>query len=204
MSSSHPLMLQSSLPGVVPPLRPTLSGQSLSFSQEISDNFSINSGYYPPQPHSRQSSNASATSYHSLASTQITSPEDSPPSATLKQQQPQSLVARSHSLRRTRTGASPYPRDSLGIHSDVYSSSSETEDFMYQNHPQNYQNTMYIHPSVAHMDTHAMGHQPPQSYHPRPHINQDTSNLEQLATNVKIATTTSASDRAKQIFVHAW
>lgn len=35
-------------------------------------------------------------------------------------------------------------------------------------------------------------------------INPDHHALEKLAANVRAATTTSASDRAKQIFVQAW
>lgn len=63
-----------------------------------------------------------------------------------------------------------------------------------------YQN-MYMHPSVAHIDP-MQSVQQHQAYG-RIAMSQD-HNLEQLASNVRSATTTSASDRAKQIFVHAW
>jgi regulatory factor X len=69
---------------------------------------------------------------------------------------------------------------------------------------------MYMHPSVAHIDPisiqqhhhHSQASNAPPAAYGRA-MSAD-HNLEQLASNVRSATTTSASDRAKQIFVHAW
>ncbi|KXN86280.1 Protein sak1 [Leucoagaricus sp. SymC.cos] len=97
----------------------------------------------------------------------------------------------------SRVRASPYPRDTDSVHS----SSSETEDIMYFAH----QHTPEYQPIYG----------PPQAMAPSPEtmhtanafgrmaISQDHA-LEKLAANVRAATTTSASDRAKQIFVQAW
>lgn len=97
-----------------------------------------------------------------------------------------------------RAKASPYPRDTDSVHS----SSSETEDIsMYlTNSTPDYQ-TMFgaaqttMAPSQEAMHTAgAFG---------RMTLSPDHA-LEKLAANVRAATTTSASDRAKQIFVQAW
>lgn len=102
---------------------------------------------------------------------------------------------------RARVQASPYPRDTDSVHS----SSSETEDIamflgsapeyhhsmnMYGGPPQH---TMAPSQEAIHA-TGAFG---------RMTLNNDQA-LEKLAANVRAATTTSASDRAKQIFVQAW
>ncbi|KAF7332217.1 RFX-type winged-helix domain-containing protein [Mycena kentingensis (nom. inval.)] len=97
---------------------------------------------------------------------------------------------------RARVAASPYPRDTDSVHS----SSSETDDIsMYLQNPE------YHHMYAA----------PPQTIAPNPEamhaagafgrmtLSPDHA-LEKLAANVRAATTTSASDRAKQIFVQAW
>jgi regulatory factor X, other len=228
---------------------------NLSMSEaHLSDNLyqSAHFSHSPPSllalPHSRHSSNASATSY-SLASTGIPSPADSPPSATsttsstIKHSNNLGPIPRT-TIRRARTGTSPYPREPhIHSSSDVYSSASETEDLhMYlpthhhhqphhQHHPQQQlqpqqlqphghpmqdpYGSMYMHPSVAHIDpmqsiqqrpplhhSTPVGVAPPSSYGGR--VASSDHNLEQLANNVRSATTTSASDRAKQIFVHAW
>lgn len=238
-----PMMLNSTLPGVVLPLsRPASSPsaysrpQSASGAAEIqsylnmSDNHLSDNPYQSTYtsrpgaalPHSRQSSNASATSYSlASASTGLASPADSPPSNPGFKHPISNLgpVPRT-TIRRARTGTSPYPREPH-IHSgsDVYSSSSEAEDLqMYlptHHHqpqtPDHYANmsNMYMHPSVAHIDPisiqqhhHNQGSNAPPAAYGRP-MSAD-HNLEQLASNVRSATTTSASDRAKQIFVHAW
>lgn len=97
---------------------------------------------------------------------------------------------------RARAAASPYPRDNESVHS----SSSETEDM-----------TMFLGNSPA--DYHTMftsGHQLPpaqETMHAAGafgRMSLGTDQLEKLAANVRAATTTSASDRAKQIFVQAW
>ncbi|KAG6814186.1 hypothetical protein H0H92_000863 [Tricholoma furcatifolium] len=98
---------------------------------------------------------------------------------------------------RARVAASPYPRDTDSVHS----SSSETEDIsMYLSAgPTEYGGMFSAHPSMGHS---------PDTIHPsnafgRMAISPDHA-LEKLAANVRVATTTSASDRAKQIFVQAW
>ncbi|PVF93725.1 hypothetical protein CPB86DRAFT_818571 [Serendipita vermifera] len=300
-----PMMLNSTLPGVVLPLsRPAsspssssasttsstaysrplphlqteggapgyLANLSMSEAPLSSDNlyqsahFSLNPPHHSHSlpslaPHSRHSSNASATSY-SLASTGIPSPADSPPSATSTTHSTTSSLKHNlgpiprTTIRRARTGTSPYPREPH-IHStsDVYSSASETEDLqMYlpphhhqahhqQQHPQHHHqlqpqlqphghghpmqdpygggNMYSLHPSVAHIDPmQSIQQRPPPLHHSSSGVgvapgasyggrmpsssSADHHNLEQLANNVRSATTTSASDRAKQIFVHAW
>ncbi|KAH0587552.1 DNA-binding protein RFX2 [Termitomyces sp. J132] len=98
---------------------------------------------------------------------------------------------------RARVAASPYPRDTDSVHS----SSSETDDIsmFLSNPPSDYHGmfpgaqTMAPSPDTMH----------PASAFGRMAINTDHT-LEKLAANVRVATTTSASDRAKQIFVQAW
>ena len=158
-------------------------------------------------PHSRQSS--SATSY-SLPSTGLISPADSPPSATSLK--PNAIHGLNRTIRRARTNTSPYPRDPH-IHSgseSVNGSSSEAEDmnmYLQPTHdsvqPASYQ-PIYVHPSVAHIDPMQMHPLQVPRQLPQTQQHQSDNALEQLASNVRSATTTSASDRAKQIFVHAW
>jgi regulatory factor X len=97
---------------------------------------------------------------------------------------------------RARAAASPYPRDTDSVHS----SSSETDDI-----------AMFLGNSIP--DYSMFGGS--QSMAPNPEtmhaagafgrmtLSPDHA-LEKLAANVRAATTTSASDRAKQIFVQAW
>lgn len=141
--------------------------------------------------HTRHSS--TSTSY-SLPSTGITSPADSPP-----QSGPQgglkSLPGRMSHLR-ARAATSPYPRE----HADsVHSSSSETDEIAMflssQAAPDFHHTPIYAQPSHIHHD--------PSGQFGRMSLRLDHG-LEQLAANVRSATTTSASDRAKQIFVQAW
>ena len=99
---------------------------------------------------------------------------------------------------RARVAASPYPRDTDSVHS----SSSETEDItMFLDNAASEYQSMYggVHSNMgpsqeALHTTGAFG---------RMSLTQDHA-LEKLAANVRAATTTSASDRAKQIFVQAW
>lgn len=161
-------------------------------------------------PHSRQSS--SATSY-SLPSTGLISPADSPPSATSLK--PNAIHGLNRTIRRARTNTSPYPRDPH-IHSgseSVNGSSSDAEDMNMYLQPTHdpVQSTayppIYVHPSVAHIDpmqSVAMHQLQVPRQVPQTQQHQSDNALEQLASNVRSATTTSASDRAKQIFVHAW
>ncbi|KZW04023.1 hypothetical protein EXIGLDRAFT_600153 [Exidia glandulosa HHB12029] len=144
-----------------------------------------------PATHTRHSS--TSTSY-SLPSTGITSPADSPPQSGapggLK-----SLPARMSHIR-ARAATSPYPRD----HADsVHSSSSETDEiamFLSSQAQPDYHST-----AIYAQQTHIQ-HDPSQQFG-RMSLRLDHG-LEQLAANVRSATTTSASDRAKQIFVQAW
>lgn len=103
---------------------------------------------------------------------------------------------------RARVAASPYPRDSESVHS----SSSETEDMsLFLANPTPDYNPMYNHHA-----THHQMHPSQDALHAtgafgRMNINtSDPHGLEKLAAAVRAATTTSASDRAKQIFVQAW
>jgi regulatory factor X len=97
---------------------------------------------------------------------------------------------------RARAAASPYPRDTDSVHS----SSSETEEMAMYINPQSHEYPAYgngvINPS-AHEPSHTAGAFGRMSLSSEQH-------LEKLAANVRAATTTSASDRAKQIFVQAW
>ncbi|PBK69645.1 uncharacterized protein ARMOST_05346 [Armillaria ostoyae] len=99
---------------------------------------------------------------------------------------------------RARAAASPYPRDTDSVHS----SSSETDDIaMFLGNSAPEYPTMYggqPHTMAPNQDAlHAVG------AFGRMTLNNDHA-LEKLAANVRAATTTSASDRAKQIFVQAW
>ncbi|KAL4081873.1 hypothetical protein V8B97DRAFT_1862803 [Scleroderma yunnanense] len=145
--------------------------------------------YFPADP-VRHSSAA-----YSLNHTDL-SPGQSPPNSNLTNPSLKGHIRQTHL--RARAAASPYPRDTESVHS----SSSETDDIsMYLGSSSNYPTTMYGHaqPMPAnHQDaihtTGAFG---------RMSISPDHA-LEKLAANVRVATTTSASDRAKQIFVQAW
>lgn len=119
-------------------------------------------------------------------------------------------------IRTARNASNPYAHRAGGDAESVYSSSSETEDMaMFFNHsPPDYQG-LYVPPQHHHQ--HHQQH--PQQQQQQPQSSQDAfhaagqfgrmslqadQQLEQLAANVRAATTTSASDRAKQIFVQAW
>ncbi|KAL4262047.1 RFX-like DNA-binding protein [Pleurotus pulmonarius] len=100
---------------------------------------------------------------------------------------------------RTRVAASPYPRDTDSVHS----SSSETEDismYLGANPGSDYHNNMYMGAHTMAPSQEAMN---AAGAFGRMSISSDAA-LEKLAANVRAATTTSASDRAKQIFVQAW
>ena len=145
--------------------------------------------YLPADP-VRHSSAAYTLSHTDLVSGQ-SSPNSHPANPTLK-----AHIRQSHL--RARAAASPYPRDTESVHS----SSSETDDIsMFLGGSSDYQTAMYGHAqpmSTNHQDAiHATG------AFGRMSISPDHS-LEKLAANVRVATTTSASDRAKQIFVQAW
>ncbi|THH11732.1 hypothetical protein EW145_g448 [Phellinidium pouzarii] len=139
--------------------------------------------------HTRQSSSSTAFS------TDLSSPADSPPNHNLANPSLKSHLRQTHI--RTRVATSPYPRDA----ESVYSSSSENEDMsLYFSNPSppDYTNMYLPGPATQHQEAfHAAGQ------FGRMTLGPDHA-LEQLAANVRAATTTNASDRAKQIFVQAW
>ncbi|OBZ76593.1 Transcription factor RFX3 [Grifola frondosa] len=99
---------------------------------------------------------------------------------------------------RARVSASPYPRDTESVHS----SSSETEDIsMYLSSTGADYHNMFVQGQQAIVSN-------PEAMHAAGAFGRMTLSpdhaLEKLAANVRAATTTSASDRAKQIFVQAW
>lgn len=133
-------------------------------------------------------------SHSSAYSTDLGTPADSPPNHNIMNPALKGHLRPSHI--RARAAASPYHRDA-----DVYSSSSEPEDVgMYLNNPAAdfhpmFVNGQHLQPGAEPMHaTGAFG---------RMSITPDQA-LEKLAANVRAATTTSAADRAKQIFVQAW
>ncbi len=146
--------------------------------------------------HVRHPSDTSHSSGYSLVSTDLGTPADSPPNHNLTNPALKGHLRQSHI--RARVAASPYPRDTESVHS----SSSETEDIaMYLGPTASDYGTMFVTGSQV------MGHSP-ETMHAtgafgRMAISPDHA-LEKLAANVRAATTTSASDRAKQIFVQAW
>lgn len=98
---------------------------------------------------------------------------------------------------RARAAASPYPRDNESVHS----SSSDTEDLaMFLGNSSADYHTMF---GGGQQVAHAQETMHPASAFGRMSLGHDHT-LEKLAANVRAATTTSASDRAKQIFVQAW
>jgi regulatory factor X len=133
------------------------------------------------------------SSVYSLPSADM-SPGDSPPHSNMTNPAFKGHIRQTHL--RARAAASPYPRDTESVHS----SSSETDDLtMFLGNPD--YSTMYG-PGQP-MPT---NHQEPRQsagVFGRMSINPDHA-LQKLAANVRVATTTSASDRAKQIFVQAW
>lgn len=143
--------------------------------------------------HTRNPSDASHSSAYSLGSDIIT-PGDSPPNHNLSN--PSLKAHLRHTHIRARVAASPYPRDTESVHS----SSSETEDISLYLGPAGND----YHPMFG--GQHMMGHSEPvhtTGAFGRMTLSPDHA-LEKLAANVRAATTTSASDRAKQIFVQAW
>ncbi|KZT12739.1 uncharacterized protein LAESUDRAFT_13667 [Laetiporus sulphureus 93-53] len=142
--------------------------------------------------HVRNTSDASHSSAYSLGSDLIT-PGDSPPNHNLSNPSLKAHLRPTHI--RARVAASPYPRDCESVHS----SSSETEDIsLYLGSNTADYHSMYGGQQVMGAETmHTAG------AFGRMSISPDHA-LERLAANVRAATTTSASDRAKQIFVQAW
>lgn len=189
------------------------------------DEYFTHSTSFANPEHTRNNSDASHSSAYSLGSDLIT-PADSPPNHNLANPALGKTLLRPTHIR-ARAAASPYPRDAESVHS----SSSETEDIsMFLSHStqdQYHSAQGFVNPH-HHQPPHHLSHHP----HPHQHLAQQTMHvpgafgslpgpgaagpgrmgmgsttdhtLEKLAANVRAATTTSASDRAKQIFVQAW
>lgn len=158
------------------------------------------SSFHPPatyqSDHARHPSDSSSLSsgysYHDA----LLTPGDSPPNHNLANPALKGHYPSRQTHIRARVAASPYPRDTESVHS----SSSETEDIaMYLGPTSTDYNAMFANPQmlggVPDLNTSGAFN--------RMTISPDHA-LEKLAANVRAATTTSASDRAKQIFVQAW
>lgn len=135
--------------------------------------------------------------YHLTQHNPILHGDPSPPNHNITNPALRNNPRPSH-IRAARTAASPYPRDTDSVHS----SSSETDDIsMYLGSSAPDYHAMYggaSHAMAPSQDAiHATGAFGRMSLH-------NDQALEKLAANVRAATTTSASDRAKQIFVQAW
>ena len=177
------------------------------------------SGYRPTHTQGIVPSHARHSSSSTAYSSELSSPADSPPNHNLSNPalninvnglNQVNLNLKSHpGLRQThiraRAATSPYPRDA----ESVYSSSSENEDMsMYFSNPSppDYSN-MYL-PGAQPQNQLALHQHQQDAFHAAGQFGRMTLGpdhaLEQLAANVRAATTTSASDRAKQIFVQAW
>ncbi|KAJ3880319.1 hypothetical protein F5051DRAFT_348585 [Lentinula edodes] len=137
-------------------------------------------------------------SYHLGQHNNLLHAEPSPPNHNITNPALKNTLRPSHL--RARVQASPYPRDTDSVHS----SSSETEDM-----------AMFLGSAPEYHNMNIYGGAPPQTMAPSPEANHaagafgrmtlsNDQTLEKLAANVRAATTTSASDRAKQIFVQAW
>ncbi|KAF8450724.1 hypothetical protein L210DRAFT_3609019 [Boletus edulis BED1] len=135
------------------------------------------------------------SSIYSLPSTDL-SPAQSPPNSNMTNPALKGHIRQTHL--RARAAASPYPRDTESVHS----SSSETDDLtMFLGNAPDY-STLYGPAQTMPTNHHQESRQSPGVFG-RMSINPDHA-LQKLAANVRVATTTSASDRAKQIFVQAW
>lgn len=142
--------------------------------------------------HTRHSSN---TSQSTTYSTDLISPADSPPNHSHNNPSLKPHLRPTHI--RARNATSPYPRDA----ESVYSSSSEAEDIsMFFNHSPPDYHSMFVSNISTNQGQEAMR---TAGQFGRMSLGPDHA-LEHLANNVRSATTTSASDRAKQIFVQAW
>lgn len=134
------------------------------------------------------------SSVYSLPSADM-SPCQSPPNPNMANPALKGHIRQTHL--RARAAASPYPRDTESVHS----SSSETDDLtMFLASTPDY-STMYG-PGQP-LPSNPQEHRQSPGVFNRVPISPDHA-LQKLAANVRVATTTSASDRAKQIFVQAW
>lgn len=151
-------------------------------------------------PHALHIRHSSSSTVYSLPSNGITTPGDSPPAphtvASNAAIKPQMAVRNNPHLRHARAAASPYAREP---HSHSGSEAEQDDLAMYlSSTPSDY---MYLQSHHHHHQQQQLSQDPP--FATRMTLTTDMT-LEHLANNVRAATTTSASDRAKQIFVQAW
>jgi len=99
-----------------------------------------------------------------------------------------------------RAAASPYSREA---HSQSGSEPEQDELAMYLSNPSGDYSGMYMAQQIPHHIPHPQDPSAAAASFGRMTLGTDLT-LEHLANNVRAATTTSASDRAKQIFVQAW
>ena len=232
-SSSQPLHSRSASMSSAssPRSRPQSShGPSqLGLRPSVDEYFTHPTSFANPE-HARNNSDASHSSAYSLGSDLVT-PADSPPNHNLANPALGKTLLRPTHIR-ARVAASPYPRDTESVHSssseteDISMFLSHSAQDQYHS-AQAFVNPHHPHPQPPH-GSHHLSHHP----HPHQHLAQQTMHvpgafgslpgpgsgghgrmgmgaatdhtLEKLAANVRAATTTSASDRAKQIFVQAW
>jgi regulatory factor X, other len=232
-SSSQPLHSRSASMSSTssPRSRPQSShGPSqLGLRPSVDEYFAHSTSFANPE-HARNNSDASHSSAYSLGSDLLT-PADSPPNHNLANPALGKTLLRPTHIR-ARVAASPYPRDTESVHSssseteDMSMFLSHSAQDQYHS-AQGFVNPHHPHPQPSHL-SHHLSHHP----HPHQHLAQQTMHvpgafgslpgpgagghgrmgmgaatdhtLEKLAANVRAATTTSASDRAKQIFVQAW
>ena len=194
------------------------------------DEYFTHSTSFTNPEHARNNSDASHSSSYSLGSDLIT-PADSPPNHNLANPALGKTLLRPTHIR-ARAAASPYPRDAESVHSssseteDISMFLSHSAQDQYHSaqafvNPQHHQPPHGSHHLSHHPHPHQHQHIPQQTMHvpgafgslPGPGAGgpgrmgmgaTTDHTLEKLAANVRAATTTSASDRAKQIFVQAW
>lgn len=232
-SSSQPLHSRSASMSSTssPRSRPQSShGPSQLGLRPSADEYFTHSASFANPEHARNNSDASHSSAYSLGSDLLT-PADSPPNHNLANPALGKTLLRPTHIR-ARVAASPYPRDTESVHSssseteDMSMFLSHSAQDQYHS-AQSFLNPHHPHPQPPH-GPHHLSHHP----HSHQHLAQQTMHvpgafgslpgpgagghgrmgmgaatdhtLEKLAANVRAATTTSASDRAKQIFVQAW
>lgn len=180
--------------------RPQSSQGGLTRMQALPTEDLYRSSYHLGAPHHNSAIHSDHVRHNfptSFSSADIDFSDQSPPNHNISNPALKGLQRHSH--QRARVAASPYPRDTDSVHS----SSSETEDismYLGANPGSDYHNNMYIGAHTMAPSQEAMN---AAGAFGRMSINSDAA-LEKLAANVRAATTTSASDRAKQIFVQAW
>jgi len=231
-SSSQPLHSRSASMSSTssPRSRPQSShGPSQLGLRPSADEYFTHSTSFANPEHARNNSDASHSSAYSLGSDLVT-PADSPPNHNLANPALGKTLLRPTHIR-ARAAASPYPRDAESVHS---SSSETEDISMFLSHStqdQYHSAQGFVNPHHHHQPPHGSHHLPHHPHHHQ-HLAQQTMHvpgafgslpgpgagghgrmgmgpttdhtLEKLAANVRAATTTSASDRAKQIFVQAW